>query len=614
MRPGLAVMDQPWVIRAETLNKVYRLYRRPMYRFLDVFGLCPRGEQYYGEHAALEQVDFTITRGEKVAIIGRNGAGKSTLLKIVAGVLQPSSGSLAVRGSVKALLEIGTGFHPEFNGRDNVLASLGYQGIVGRDARHKLEEIVEFAELEEYIDQPMKTYSTGMQMRLMFATATCTEPDILIADEVLGVGDAYFTHKSLQRIRRLVDARNTTFLLVTHDLEAALGVCERVLWVDRGRVMVDGPGEAAVEAYHHSIKEQEQRRQVRAKVRELGTSVEARLDRDLVVRIKAVGTHRPDQPLYLASLVAVWGNGQRVACEWGAARPGAFRALPSESVQAIVHDGRPCLVLREQGDIFHEMAAWLRIPDTGELPRCLEVEYSFGGSAQLGVYATVAGGEPIAVGSLPQADGQAWVREVIGLEVLSRPAEAVSPEPESRRYGSAEVTIEAVRLKDATGEESTDFQLGGTVQIEIEYTVHVRASAGEMIAAVGIHRGGYLALVGFFSPVFTPKRERDVVVLCIENLRLASGEYVAAVGLMRAEYLDKDIFYTMSPDVLDHLPRAVTFTVTAAGQPPAAWVYAQENRWVLPDAGAVSRPSDVSHELQADGGHPGRSRDPVKQR
>src|SRR5262249_32320531 len=139
----------------------YRLYQKPAYRLLDLFGLCPHASAYYTEHAALKDVELTIGRGEKVAIIGRNGAGKSTLLKIITGIVRPTAGSVEVHGQVSNLLQIGPGFPPDFTGRQNVFASLAHQGITGAEAARLFDDIVAFAEIEEYIDQPMKTYSTG---------------------------------------------------------------------------------------------------------------------------------------------------------------------------------------------------------------------------------------------------------------------------------------------------------------------------------------------------------------------------------------------------------------------------------------------------------------------
>ncbi len=175
-------------------------------------------------------------RGERLGIIGRNGAGKSTLLKLVSGVIPATSGSIRVEGNARALLEIGTGFHPEFTGRDNARAYFAQLGTAGREAAALIEAVIEFSELEEYIDQPLKTYSTGMRLRLMFATATVVAPDILVLDEVLGVGDAYFTRKSFERINEISQREGATLLLVSHDIYTSARICERMIWLEKGRV------------------------------------------------------------------------------------------------------------------------------------------------------------------------------------------------------------------------------------------------------------------------------------------------------------------------------------------------------------------------------------------
>ncbi len=234
------------------VRKVYRLYRKPAYRVLDLLGLCAANRGYYTEHAALDGVSLAIRRGEKVAIIGRNGAGKSTMLKCITRTIQPTSGSVNIHGKVSALLQIGTGFHPDFTGRQNAYAAMALQGITGGEAHQKFEEIVDFAELEAYIDQPMKTYSTGMCARLMFSASIVVTPDILVVDEVLGVGDAYFTHKSFERMRNLCTGHGTTLLLVTHDVYSAMNLCDRFIWIDRGRMCFDGDAKTAVGRYEAS--------------------------------------------------------------------------------------------------------------------------------------------------------------------------------------------------------------------------------------------------------------------------------------------------------------------------------------------------------------------------
>jgi lipopolysaccharide transport system ATP-binding protein len=248
------------VIRAVDLTKVYRLYAKPAYRFLDMFGLLGNRQNAFTEHTALGGINLEIKRGEKVAIIGRNGAGKSTFLKLVTRVIQPTAGSLDVSGDVHALLQIGTGFHPDFTGRENVRAYLAQLGLTGAEAARRCDDAIAFAELEEYIDQPVKVYSTGMAMRLMFAASTAITPDLLVLDEVLGVGDAYFAQKSYERMRELCDRNGSTLLLVTHDIYSATRMCNRVIWLERGSVAMDGGAAEVVKAYAESIRTQEEHR------------------------------------------------------------------------------------------------------------------------------------------------------------------------------------------------------------------------------------------------------------------------------------------------------------------------------------------------------------------
>ena len=251
-------------VRAERLTKSYRLYDAPKHRLMDMLGLSGRAQKGVREHRALSEISFTIGRGEKVAIIGRNGAGKSTLLKLVTKVITPTSGELDISGETRALLSLGTGFHPEFTGRQNASAYLASLGFAGAERDRMVEDAIAFAELDDFADQPLKTYSTGMGMRLMFASATMFSPDLLVIDEVLGVGDAYFQQKSYQHIGEICRAKQTTLLLVTHDIYSAAQICDRMMWIDKGRLLIDAAPETVLRAYQDSIREQEERR-LRAK-------------------------------------------------------------------------------------------------------------------------------------------------------------------------------------------------------------------------------------------------------------------------------------------------------------------------------------------------------------
>lgn len=246
-------------ITIRQLSKMYKLYRRPIYKVIDIFGFGFLLKNYYNEFWALRNINLTIKKGEKVAFIGRNGAGKSTLLKIIAGNVPYTSGSMSVNGRINALFTLGTGFHPDFSGRENIFASLAYQGIVGKDADYRYTEIVEFSELEEFIENPVKTYSAGMYVRLAFSVATAIDPDILILDEILGAGDAYFNSKAVERMRGLTGV-GTTVLFVTHDLSSAQRLCERAIWIDKGRMVMDGYTLDVIKAYGSEIRNQEEKR------------------------------------------------------------------------------------------------------------------------------------------------------------------------------------------------------------------------------------------------------------------------------------------------------------------------------------------------------------------
>jgi len=250
-------MSEP-VVDIHHLSKSFRVFRSPLYRVLDVLG-CPVPPSAYEEFPALRDVHLAVPAGQRLGIIGCNGAGKSTLLKIVAGMMQPTMGSIRVRGTVQALLDLGSLFHPDFTGRENVLAALAYRGVVGAPAGRALDEVVAFSELESFIDKPLNTYSSGMHARLAFAVATTINPDVLIIDEVMSAGDAYFVAKSLERMRQLVET-GATVLLVSHELEQVTRFCDEAIWIDRGQIVQKGPSMDVVKAYAQHIQVLEDRR------------------------------------------------------------------------------------------------------------------------------------------------------------------------------------------------------------------------------------------------------------------------------------------------------------------------------------------------------------------
>lgn len=232
-------------IRLAGVGKTYRTYAHARDRFWEMLTGRPR----YRETVALHPLDLCVDHGEVVGIIGMNGAGKSTLLKLIAGTLPSDQGDIEVSGPVCALLELGAGFHPEMTGRDNIFMGAAVAGLSSSHIKARLDEIIDFAGLRKSIDQPVKTYSSGMLMRLAFSVATAVDPELLILDETLSVGDGAFARKSFQRIMEFKE-KGKTILFCSHSMYQIQAICSRAIWIDQGAVKIDGDPGAVVAAYN----------------------------------------------------------------------------------------------------------------------------------------------------------------------------------------------------------------------------------------------------------------------------------------------------------------------------------------------------------------------------
>jgi len=255
----LAFTETP-VISFEGVGKTYKRFAKPSDRFWQaVWPSAFRSARQTiaakaNEFVALAPLNLQVRRGEALGLIGRNGAGKSTLLQLVCGTLNPSSGSVAVNGKIGALLELGAGFNPEFTGRENVYLAAAVMGLSSAETDSLYESIVEFSGIREFIDQPVKTYSSGMYVRLAFSIATSANPDILVIDEALSVGDGAFAKKSFERIMQL-KAQGTTVLFCSHSMYQVESFCDRAVWLGHGKVQMEGPASKVVAAYADSLRE-----------------------------------------------------------------------------------------------------------------------------------------------------------------------------------------------------------------------------------------------------------------------------------------------------------------------------------------------------------------------
>lgn len=241
-------MSSDAVIEVRGLSKAYQIYASPRDMLRQLF--ARRGRKHYTEHVALQGLTFSVARGETLGVIGRNGAGKSTLLQMICGTLAPSAGSIQVRGRVAALLELGAGFNPEFTGRENISVAATLYGLTREQVEARMDRILAFAEIGAFVDQPVKTYSSGMFVRLAFAVIAHVDADVLVIDEALAVGDIYFQQKCMRFLRRFQEGGGT-MLFVSHDTAAVMNLCRTALWLRQGATgdFVLGPAEAVCKAY-----------------------------------------------------------------------------------------------------------------------------------------------------------------------------------------------------------------------------------------------------------------------------------------------------------------------------------------------------------------------------
>lgn len=235
-------------IRVKNLSKVFKIYARPLDMVRELLTSKPRHRPF----RALDDISFDVQKGQVVGLLGRNGAGKSTLLRIIAGTLDASSGHISVNGRISSILELGTGFNREYSGRENIFMGGLIAGLSVDEIKEKEDWIIEFSELKDFIDQPFKTYSSGMQARLTFSTAICIDPDILIVDEALSVGDARFQRKSFGKMKEFREA-GKTILFVSHDINTLSVFCDDIIWLEQGRVYERGEPQHISKSYYKKL-------------------------------------------------------------------------------------------------------------------------------------------------------------------------------------------------------------------------------------------------------------------------------------------------------------------------------------------------------------------------
>jgi ABC-type polysaccharide/polyol phosphate transport system ATPase subunit len=592
-------------IRTRALTKVYRLYTKPAYRFLDIFGMLGDRPGAFTEHAALDGINLEIKRGEKVAIIGRNGAGKSTFLKLVTNVIQPTTGALEVKGDVHALLQIGTGFHPDFTGRENVHAYLAQLGVAGQDAERRCADAIEFAELEEYIDQPVKTYSTGMAMRLMFSASTAIAPDLLVLDEVLGVGDAYFARKSYDRMRELCDRNGATLLLVTHDIYSATRMCNRVVWFDRGMIAMDGDAATVVKAYEESIRAQEERRlRLKMQARIAAAPHGDRADDDVarvMIEIQGAEGRAQPSPVYFSAIALVASD--RVVAElplgddaFDATRGSHLVREGASWGDAGEWRGRPARPMLNYGSPFHKVVGVVALPRRQltagtDLKIVLECASEEPCRLRLRCY---IGGHADDLGELSTTPGE-WMTH--SAPYRPTPGEGHRPPfvtPAPGVQGAADIVITDFAMLDEAGDRVHTVRHGDTASFVLAFRI-VKALLRERAQVfLVVSRNNTERVCKFmtdqliFDQTTTPE---GVVEMRVRKMPLGRGTYSVAVEIAAEGYIEKrsNRFFSVDPDVYYCITHALDFTVTDSGWMGDGTIFEGDAEWSMKPVASETR-------------------------
>jgi len=499
---------------------------------------------------------------------------------------------------VHALLQIGTGFHPEFTGRQNVHAYLAQLGVTGAEAERRCADAIAFAELEEYIDQPVKTYSTGMAMRLMFSASTAISPDLLVLDEVLGVGDAYFAQKSYDRMRELCDRNDATLLLVTHDIYSAVRMCERVIWFDRGRILMDGDGASVVKAYEDSIRQQEEHRlrlKKQQRMLELQEAAAAgssagQIDH-VVLELSSTGG-RPQPGLVYLSDVALLVDGERVdtwpmdADAFNAARGTHLERSGTSWGEIGAWHGRVCWPMLNYGSPFHKVAGVFAVPghlvDAATSFAC-SLDYASPEPCDLTVRLYVRGRE-LSLGRIVDAATE-W-KTYTALASDDAGETAKRPLNVSGVHGTGSIVVTGARFVSDDDRELHILEHGSTARLDIDYAIFNPDLRERCQVVLALHKDGIEDVARFITRDLdfdARERPRGTIRLTIPRLTLTNGTYAVTLMVAKERYYDTDqaVFYSINPSVYCCVSRFFEVSVVGSGLIGTGTRHVLEGAWSL---------------------------------
>jgi lipopolysaccharide transport system ATP-binding protein len=578
-------MSDDLAVRFEQVGKMYKVFGSKLDTALDALNLPTFGRNgRFREFWALRDIDLELARGARLGIIGRNGAGKTTLLKLVTGNVSPSEGKVTVNGNVQALLETGGGLHPEFTGRENIRASLGYLGLSRSEIDDAEQDIAEFTELGRFLDQPFKAYSQGMQARLSFAIATTVQPEILIVDEILGAGDAYFFTRSTTRMSHLIES-GAGVLLVSHALDQVARFCERTIWLDRGRIAMDGPTDEVVKAYERFIRELEDRR-LRAKNEKTARPEYDAFDRDTFTDA-VVGAISAESGSIDVARVTLYRD---AVPEGEIDVGGAQDADTSGNGGLLLEDGAWEAPQTDPDGYFRtvaERAARFRFNLWFFYARSryeVEIVYrTHGGPGTLRLDRTNGAGT---IASLPPADD--WTTHRFELSDGEEPLDLGAEERLSRWPGVEGIAIRRVQTIGEQDLEQAVFRVHEPFSVVVDAMATASGEFAVIPAALIFRLDGIVATrhVGEREMLRLEEGDRIELRLDLGPLLLGNGTYLLSVGL----YQELDVGNSISSTLYDYFDRSFEFVVT--GNPPLhTEAFRHPGKWaarVLPATGQLT--------------------------
>ena len=612
---------------AISLRGIGKSYRRFSTRFWQAASLlgCPVPERSFDIFWALEDISFDVRQGERVGLIGRNGAGKTTLLRIIAGQVSPSCGTVRVDGQVQALMELGTGFHPEFSALQNMRTALALNGLGAREIAAKIEEIVDFTELDGFLDRPLREYSAGMYARLAFAVATSVKPGVLIIDEVLGAGDAYFIGKCTLRLRELAEG-GTTVLFVSHDLGSVQMLCERAIWLHQGAMRADGSSLAVGKSYQAHIREEEEKR-LRARAMSLsrrqssaiaaaGTAPEASL-----YRLVGAGGAAPAKPCYVREIRFGAGTETIATIAVGASDTEGEARLLVEPAQLNWSKAQSFAAIRcrgygDYGGRYCHAPFVMEWPPGATADRWLELTIAPSRSDPISIEAFDAAEQRYRnLARVPANSGQEWrtMRVALAAEapeptVNSAGGDPVEEQPlptavtaggagadpapqeatvaRSERYGSGEIAIVDFAFYDAEGVRRHTLVTGEKATAVLAYRAH--RPVVDPVAVIAVYRADSVCAMQLIS-------RRDAVefgevsgsgefIAELDPLLLGPGDYVISLALFK----DLDLRLAVEPPGYDVHDRAYPLRVLPPDEINCTiGTVNQRARWLVARTGAA---------------------------